>query len=129
MADSLRNRLGELQGKRPVMASAGLRIKGEATRRNPAISDAQRFAGHVFGSALHAVELTKEEAGHELNYADGTSVTRWTSGVDVPEFLARFIAHPMLRGALVEALAKIPGDHVHGEFVVRIARCDARRRA
>jgi hypothetical protein len=111
MARSVDPRLDAIQGK-------PLAMRGESTVKK--LDDAARFVGSLFGNAVRHADLTKEEAGGLIGYGDGSYLARWISGVEVPIFLARFLANPQLRRGFVIALAEVKGDAVRVSTVVEI---------
>lgn len=121
MKSSLDARLSSLKAKGSAARFATSDLQGEGVR-NSVASDGKRTAGRVFSRALNRAGLGTNEAADRLGYANASAVSRVASGLDVPEILARWIADPILRVGLIEALAEESGDHAEIRTVVTIGR-------
>jgi hypothetical protein len=107
----------------------GVTAKGSAARfatpdasPNGVGSDEKRLAGRVFERAVNRSGLAPKAIADRLRRSESSVVSRLVAGLDIPEAIARWIADPELRAALVEALAELPGDAVEVSTVVTIGR-------
>ena len=76
---------------------------------------------HIIERCFQLADMTKDQAARAMEYADATTVSKWLAGIESPS-IVRIWAVPVLRVALLEALAEDAADDVIVEKCFRIRR-------
>lgn len=79
----------------------------------------RRVIGRAIECALEASGISKQEASYAMGYANQSSLAKWISGEETPQF-AKLWSIPRLRTPLVIALASACDTDVEVRTVVTV---------
>lgn len=118
MPHSLADRLSTVQPQ--MLRAAGETAKREGETDRKKLADLRPEVGRTVERAIELLGITKQDAAHEMGYADQGVVSRWCSATERPLFDKLFAIHGF-RSAWIIALAE-RDDSIECETVVRVSR-------
>jgi hypothetical protein len=95
---------------------------GETTCKKVSDEQQRLYAGRILRAAFNESGLTDQEVTFDLDYANQSMVTRLVTGEIVPPLLVRLLSVPALRLGLMLALARVAGEGVEVDEVIRVRR-------
>jgi hypothetical protein len=95
-------------------------MRGESLRRNPANEHQRRVVGGEIDAALTFANISRKAAAHEMGYADDSTINRWISGAENPNFAKLYELGPTFRRGLLVAQARSIGAGVAVQTVVTV---------
>lgn len=107
-----------LAGAHPQMLRVGLRSEAKADRKP--LADLRPAIGRLVNRALQLMNLTKQEAAYEMDYADAGTISRWCAGTERPAFDKLFTLDGFAR-AYVLAIAE-QDPHLEAYTTIRMVR-------
>lgn len=111
------NRSSALATVKPKMVAASLRSQAKA---DPKPLGGDRLLGSAIERALVLANLSKQEVSFRMGYRDQSSISKWISGKESPQF-DKLWAIEELRESLIEALAALAGCRVRKTISLRRA--------